>query len=1396
MEERTLPKSYFTDVAPVADIEDETADDQESWRSRERKMKTLNVGLVMCLNIGVDPPDVIKTNPCSKLLCWLDPTTAEASKVIEEIGSRMAEQYKRWQPKIKCKQALDPTLDDVKRICCSMRRRAKDEPVLFHYNGLGVPRPTQNGELWVFNRSYTQYLPLSVYDLQSWLQSPSVYVYDCNGAGVVIENFLNFVEQRRKEHDAGGAAAGAAGWSPGLEDCIQLAACGPSENLPTLPALPADLFTSCLTTPIETSLRWAYASSRKHLLTRLKPEMIDLTPGQLNDRRTMLGQLNWIFTAITDTIAWNTLPPKVFHKLFRNDLLVAALFRNFLLADRIMRSYGCKPVSHPKLPETHNHPLWAAWDLASDMCVAQLPDILEGDADFEPSPFFSDQLTAFEVWLSMQPPDGPQEPPEQLPIVLQVLLSQQHRLRALQLLERFLSLGSWAVRKALSVGIFPYVFKLLGSPSTTLRPVLISLWAKILAEDSKCKVDLLKSAASPVRSRSAGSGNWKAYNYFVSTVIDVKNEPRLRAMAAFVLAIFADDHPKGQNSCIDAGLIESVIPQLKAAVHDPAPEQEALRVWLCMALAKTWVCNGVGRTIALENGAVEALAQLLSDPLPRVRAVAVYALGQLIGVSDYSRPDVVMALSNYERYHGLKPGNATIAQVAATSAGVNGWAQHLSGAEDGSFILPHAAGPGDADPAIPSRLWTIFGRGIGLELMHCLEDGSHAVRLEAAYALTALVAYFKEDFARVAGKQKPYPAARSEMQRILVTQLLLAADPVFAVGAPSIFSLKSINVRTDIRGSSKKGDHLDRLVLSGVSPRRPKDLDESVGDRTVPGADTEPAQAASAPPSGMVPIPGGSLSPDVRDRLLSMESLAAFSIGSLPFPGGHFVWHKAGIAVVAEGETPRVTESREAVEEIILKIAELEARGLYPDDADMQDALCQLYDHILDATESSSAVETELQRAGWNAADFLHGGLERFTDLAARLQDATEMSPEMRSKTALMPWYQQSVDSCNGEVQEAVDVANARDWREEMYARRRAEAAEYARRIETEGLKFKMDDVVFHSPTKETTHYIKFHPREPCIVLGNKKTGRMVSWDTEKLVETASWLNGPSTSSDGDVTSVILVNEHDDPLLAVGTGNGQVRLWSGWADPARKEPELRTGWRAVHKLKDPRGKGAKLILGWNQSGGRLYAGGDVFNSGMATVQVWDARTESRCQKLETGVKAPLTSICVLPDSDGLVGMGFMNGHVCLSDPRLPPDQCVVQKYEQHKSRVVNVHLQLLNRNHIMSGSEAGDILWWDPRFPGQAVRNLMAYNKDEKLTSMVVHDYHSLIATATRDKYTKIFNLDGEMLDHHRGKLNFVGDPFGPSMCLAFHQFDPVLGTASREKVVTLFKADARFAGK
>ena len=53
-------------------------------------------------------------------------------------------------------------------------------------------------------------------------------------------------------------------------------------------------------------------------------------------------------------------------------IMILYLFRNFLLAERILRSCDCTPVSEPPLPFTHQHPMWEAWDMAVDMCLSQL----------------------------------------------------------------------------------------------------------------------------------------------------------------------------------------------------------------------------------------------------------------------------------------------------------------------------------------------------------------------------------------------------------------------------------------------------------------------------------------------------------------------------------------------------------------------------------------------------------------------------------------------------------------------------------------------------------------------------------------------------------------------------------------------------------------------------------------------------------------------------------------------------------------------------------------------------------------------------------------------------------------------------------------------------------------
>lgn len=584
------------------------------------RLKTVSAALAICLNIGVDPPDVVKTNPTAKLECWVDPTSTTGgghNKLMEQIGKKLQEQYETLSLRTRYKQYLDPSVDETKKFCVSLRRNAKDERVLFHYNGHGVPLPTQSGEIWVFNRNYTQYIPVSLYDLQQWLAGPSLFVFDVSHAGNIVQNFQTFVEKHEKENvEQKRLDPNALVQNYG--DCIILAACQKNESLPTNPDLPADLFTCCLTTPIEIALRFFILQNP--LQSNVKIDEFRV-PGRLQDRRSPLGELNWIFTAITDTIAWKTLPRSLFKKLFRQDLMVAALFRNFLLSERIMRTYKCQPISSPELPETHNHPLWKSWDLAVEMVLAQLPALIDHEEgrrqyEYQHSSFFAEQLTAFEVYLSSGPTE--KSPPDQLPIVLQVLLSQAHRLRALILLSKFLDLGPWAVHLALSIGIFPYVVKLLQSAAQELKPVMVFIWARIMAVDHTVQNDLLKD---------------NGIHYFISILnpnspIPVGNASEHRAMCAFIVSIFCKNYTQGQNVCLSSDLFESCLMHL-ADVENPL-----LRQWSCLCISMLWSDFPEAKWMGIRCAAHNRLTDLIYDPVPEVRAAMLHALTTFIGIPD------------------------------------------------------------------------------------------------------------------------------------------------------------------------------------------------------------------------------------------------------------------------------------------------------------------------------------------------------------------------------------------------------------------------------------------------------------------------------------------------------------------------------------------------------------------------------------------------------------------------------------------------------------------------------------------------------------------------------------------------------------------------------------------
>ena len=395
------------------------------------------------------------------------------------------------------------------------------------------------------------------------------------------------------------------------------------------------------------------------------------------------------------------------------------MFRNFLLADRILRSLNCTPQSYPPLPPgVADHPLWQAWDLACETCLfglikdgiigrkvnntpirpsaglsekmqqqhpqpkqqqvqgikntqpsrQQFPTKSQQDmahktivskASSVSSPFFSEQLTGFEVWLEYASIHRDNiehlKPPEQLPVVLQVLLSQVHRVRALELLRRFLELGPWAVNLALSLGIFPYVMKLL--QSAEYKTVLVNIWASVLKFDPSCQVDLSKDKSlvhfiQPLAQWSKRTSDGDSSHHTAEAA-------KQRTLIAFCLASVCYKYPNAQNECNRqslyvhcAGLITA---QIKLSAHQNKEKdedqelqqvpnrrasQDATHYILLSAIAREWICICIGNCVqafhgaqgqAYNSGVHECLITLQqNDEDPNVRAAATYALGNLL----------------------------------------------------------------------------------------------------------------------------------------------------------------------------------------------------------------------------------------------------------------------------------------------------------------------------------------------------------------------------------------------------------------------------------------------------------------------------------------------------------------------------------------------------------------------------------------------------------------------------------------------------------------------------------------------------------------------------------------------------------------------------------------------
>ncbi|KAH8094700.1 hypothetical protein BXZ70DRAFT_975660 [Cristinia sonorae] len=1330
------------------------------WRASPTKLKTSNAALVLCLNIDVDPPDVVKTNPCAVLECWVDPHTMPSYKALEVIGTNLQHQFEGLSPKIPYKPILDPSSDDLKSNCEKARKMAGDETVLFYYNGHGVPKPTPSGELWCFNTTYTQYIPVSISDVQAHLKTPCVYIWDCSAAGHLLNNFITFAKRRDDEANMhhGGYP------DPPYSDSIQLAACLADEQLPSCPELPADLFTSCLTSPIDIALR--YFITNHQLPLNLTTDMVLQLPGDLKDRRTPLGELNWIFTAITDTIAWTTFSREVFTRLYRSDLLVASLFRNFLLAERIMKDYHCTPHTSPPLPPTNTHPLWASWDLAVDSCLRQLPELLKNTKPqtgaftsltskgrrtssrdpnitkepttstekpyvYVPSRFFADQLTAFEVWISRggsaltrpgpmslpsnpdqysgtssdAPPEHhlvPRKPPDQLPIVLQVLLSQPHRLRALILLSQFVDLGPWAVHLALTIGIFPYISRLLQATGQDLRPVLIFIWARILAVDPTCQVDLY---------------NNQGYKYFAN-VLAIQDDPRQaaipnssehKAMCAFILSAIARDYPNGQNACWRERVFDSCFERLDEGDF-------LLRQWSALCIAQVWDANDDIRVYGVDRGTQDKLIALLNDDSCEVRAAALYALGTFLGASGSADETKLGGGGSGTMYQLVERIHfrMEVAVVTGAALAIKEDASPMVRKEllvlisclvkewRGYFIVcawiyweeerRRREGTATQDDDITAQA-----------VMEWLDDfGEDDFREENRVLLSSFFTIFS---VLLELSVDPYQEVATNAQTVVdyITALLLES-PFMRLDSTSLNrpppAAPDVDHSSDrSRAPSLQSMHTVQLPPS-PNPGRPTIQRSETMTGSISSGVTNTLRRTSSFANALRNLAGGIAFPTSEDGRASprlsqsgVSRMDASEISRPPSPNLNYAQYTSPYS-----RPPTPTYSSQV------------PPSPHPSSQLMGEPQHSHVNDFLPSDVMGALMEEDMERLRARRRAGSHGKRQHHAPGMGEMSSPSGSTFSVDSNSSVilglgtgvgirdvLPLKSRFYDWCAEYFKEpqmrqpeadepGSEQYNYQVWRQKRNEQIIAETESQAKVAQS----CRWDRPVTTIQTNYFPAQIALHGYDPHLVVTNE-TDMITVYDWTQRKRLSQFYNGnPKGTS---ITSLHLINQDVGGIILTGAADGVIRLFRNYDPAVSTGPvQMVSAFRGINEMVKVK-RGAGVITSWKQSGGYLFVGGDS-----RVIRVWDAHTESQVMDIDTSCDSPLTSM-FCQEGTSLFVAGFANGIIQLFDRRLEEEDAVVRTYSQHESWVQNVKSHPLIHDQFLSASLDGEVRLWDIRGP-------------------------------------------------------------------------------------------------
>ncbi|XP_055533885.1 uncharacterized protein LOC129723592 isoform X2 [Wyeomyia smithii] len=305
------------------------------------------------LNTIVQLPDVISWQLTERTNSWINVHWLEnrvqtklrkAETTYAQAGLDREDSYYIQA----CFRSLpDPTDLDLNKACKLLNDKNKENDIskrpLVYYNGHSVEQSDSGvKQFWLNDEGYSGKVKhINISEVQQWLEMPAIFVYDCDSPGRFLEGLTTETEN------------------------LHLVSCGIHQQF-TCPQ--RDLFSRVLARPVHTALEQHCVK----LDVVLERERMDTLLGNIKNKKSLLGQLYWILTLLTDTIAYSALSGQHFKGFFRDDLLTGTLWRRFILAQKTLKVYACLPMSHPPLPDCSENKLWSLWDNAINTAVKLL----------------------------------------------------------------------------------------------------------------------------------------------------------------------------------------------------------------------------------------------------------------------------------------------------------------------------------------------------------------------------------------------------------------------------------------------------------------------------------------------------------------------------------------------------------------------------------------------------------------------------------------------------------------------------------------------------------------------------------------------------------------------------------------------------------------------------------------------------------------------------------------------------------------------------------------------------------------------------------------------------------------------------------------------------------------